>query len=448
MENRKVDFDKAVKLALLALIAIFMTLVVIGIFRPAAKAGGGMAMPSRGGVGAVAGVAGSGRPAGSGGQGVMSAGSGSQSASPAVPGRAQSAEGSSAAPASGAEDRRAAAGQDLAGQVAPATGRTRPAAETGTGDRAAGFAANGGGSAPTGGAAPGAKGAVSAGQGALPTGAGGNGSVAAGSVAANAVTVSVADLAPASISRTIRLNGDVVSRSEISVFPDTSGKLVKYEVGVGARVAKGDIIARIDPSKPGSAYTESPVRSPIEGTVISLPFVPGQTVSVSSGIAVVGSLDNLQIVTFVPEKYVAVLRAGLPASVTLAPYPDSRLAAAVTQVSPVIDPTSRTVELRLSVRDPDSLLKSGMFAVITLVTQSRSGAMVVPNSAIRDYNADKVVYAVDGEGIARRRIVVPGLSNDTETELLSGVAFGERVIVSGSVSEGTPVRIAASGGAQ
>ncbi len=288
-------------------------------------------------------------------------------------------------------------------------------------------------------AAPGG-GAASASGSAAPGGPGDAARAPSGSV--SAVTVSAMELQPSTIRTAIRLNGDVVSPSQISVYPDTSGRLVRYQASVGDRVSKGDVLAWIDPSKPGASYAESPVRSPIEGTVISLPLAAGQSVSVSSAIAAVGSLRNLEILTYVPEKYVAVLKTGLPASVTLAPYPGKALQAAVTQVSPVIDPASRTVELTLSAADGEGLLRAGMFAVITLVTRERTGIIAVPNGAIRDYNNEKVVYAVDAAGVARRKAVQTGLANDTETEILSGVSFGDRVIVSGSVSEGTPVRIA------
>ena len=175
------------------------------------------------------------------------------------------------------------------------------------------------GAAGAAGAGPGATGAAGA-SAAAPAGAPSGGSARGVMGGGAAITVEAVTLKPASIQTSIRLNGDVSAKSQISVYPDTSGKLVRYEASVGSRVNKGDVIAYVDPSKPGASYVASPVRAPIAGTVISLSQDSGGTVSVSTPIATVGALSDLEIVTYVPEKYVAVVHAGLQAWVSLASY--------------------------------------------------------------------------------------------------------------------------------
>jgi len=294
--------------------------------------------------------------------------------------------------------------------------------------------------------APGAPGAASAagapGARAAASGAASTPGERPARLADNAITVEAVTLAPQTLTKSIKINGDVVSRSQVSVFADTPGKLTGYEVSVGSVVEKGAVVAYVDPSKPGSAYAASPVRASIAGTVISLPRIIGENVSLSVPVAVIGDLESPEIITYVSEKYSAVLKNGLPAQVSLVPFPDERFDASVIQISPVVDASSRTVEVRLSVRDPRLRLKPGMFAVITLVTQDVRNAKVVPKTAVRTYNADYVVYVADRGNKARRRTVTTGLSNDTSVQLVTGVEFGDRVIVSGSVSEGTAVRVA------
>ncbi len=274
----------------------------------------------------------------------------------------------------------------------------------------------------------------------------GNAAAMAPSGNAGVVTVEAITLEPKTIKQTIRINGDVVSRSRIVLYADTSGKLVSYQVGVGANVAKGDVVAFVDPSRPGAAYATSPVRSTISGTVISLPYNVGDTVSPSSPVASVGKLDDLEIVSHVPEKYSGVLRKGLSAEASLVAWPNERFSAEVTSVSPVVDSESRTVEIRLRVGAGLDRFKHGMFAVVTLVTRESRAAMVVPRSAVRTYNRESVVYVVTEAGLARRVPVTLGLANDVETELTGGVSFGDSVIASGSLSEGTPVRVARAEG--
>ncbi len=256
------------------------------------------------------------------------------------------------------------------------------------------------------------------------------------------LTVGALRAEPASLIQTIRLNGDVSSKSKLSLFADTAGKLVSYEAGIGSEVHRGDVVAWVDPSRPGAPYAVSPVRSTIKGTVIDLPYTVGETVSTSSPVAVVGTLNDLQIITHVPEKYISILGTGLSAEVSLVSYPGEVFPAVVTMVSPVVDTASRTVEIRLDVTDTGGHLRHGMFAVIVLVTREVHDTIVVPKTAVRTYNQQNVVYVIDDDKIARRTIVETGLSNDTEIELVSGVSFGDLIVASGAVSDGSPVRIA------
>lgn len=272
------------------------------------------------------------------------------------------------------------------------------------------------------------------------SGAGGKSTKPAGNGAV--LTVGAVQAEPSSLIQTIRLNGDVSSRSNISLYADTVGKLVSCEAVVGSFVRRGSIVARVDPSRPGAPYAVSPVRSTIDGTITDLPYTVGETVSTSSPVAVVSTLDDLQIITHVPEKYIAVLKTGLSAEVSLVSYPGETFPARISMVSPVVDSNSRTVEIRLDIDDPNQRLRHGMFAVIILVIRQVQDTIVVPKTAVRTYNQENIVYVIDEEGFVRRTVVQTGLANDTYIQLVTGVSFGDSIVASGAVSDGSPVRIA------
>ena len=190
------------------------------------------------------------------------------------------------------------------------------------------------------------------------------------------ITVNAWTVAPETMVQTVKLNGDVSSKSEISLYADTSGKLVSYTVSVGSAVKRGDVVAYIDPSKPGAPYSVNPVRSTIDGTVISLPYTLGDTLSSSSPVATVGNLDDLQIIAYASEKYASVLRTGATADVVLAAYPERTFRAFVSQVSPVVDVSSRSIEIRLDISPARREVKPGMFASVTLVARRITGAKI------------------------------------------------------------------------
>ncbi len=125
----------------------------------------------------------------------------------------------------------------------------------------------------------------------------------------------------AEIKEFIKVNGDITAENSVEIYPDTSGTLVKRYVTIGDYVSKGDVIAKIDPSKPGTVYEASPVESTITGTVTRLPGSIGDTMSTSSSIAEVGDLSRLQIETFIPEKEITWIKTGLEALLNLRLFP-------------------------------------------------------------------------------------------------------------------------------
>lgn len=68
----------------------------------------------------------------------------------------------------------------------------------------------------------------------------------------------------------LTMNGNVQSNNTISVYPENAGKILRVFVTLGSTVRRGDQIALIDPSSPGSYYAASPVVAPISGTITSL----------------------------------------------------------------------------------------------------------------------------------------------------------------------------------
>jgi len=144
----------------------------------------------------------------------------------------------------------------------------------------------------------------------------------------------------------------------------------------------------------------------------------------------------------VAEKYSAYLRRGLPAVVSFAAAPGETFDASVTSVSPVVNKSNRTIETELALAVLDARIKPGMFADVDLVIRERQDTFVLPKGAVKNYNDQQVVYVVDANDIARRITVTTGLSNDSEVEVGSGLAAGDRVVTAGAVTDGSPVRLA------
>jgi multidrug efflux pump subunit AcrA (membrane-fusion protein) len=274
-------------------------------------------------------------------------------------------------------------------------------------------------------------------------GAPANGGASRGGVAA--ITVTAKTLQAETLRQRVALNGNVSSRTEVGIYPNTGGKVTSLSKQVGDTVRRGEVIAMVDPSRPGTAYAMSPVTATVSGTIIELPVNPGETVTTGTSVATIGSLDNLIVTIYVAEKYSAYLTTGLTAFVTLAADPDTEHSARVTQVKPVVNSKNRTIETTLTMDKAVPGMRPGMFAEVSLIIREEPNTLVVPKAAITAYNDSQVVYVAEASGretLARRVPVTLGLTNDTEYQVISGLSFGDKVITAGAVTDGSNVRIA------
>ena len=248
------------------------------------------------------------------------------------------------------------------------------------------------------------------------------------------------------------VNGEIVSARQAEVFPEAAGRLVAVHAALGSYVRAGDIIAEVDPSRPGADFMNSPVIAPISGIVSRTPLSVGMTVGPNSSITVISANGNLEISARIPEREVAGLVPGLKAQVSLQAFPGESFAATVTRVSPVLDSASRTKLINLHF-DPlpngahDPRINAGMFARIRINTHSYSDVLAVPAEALVSGRGADAVYVAgfDAAGlpVAHRREVERGPSHQGWTEIKAGLNEGETVIVQGQqlLSGGERVRI-------
>ncbi|NLJ47791.1 MAG: efflux RND transporter periplasmic adaptor subunit [Treponema sp.] len=237
-------------------------------------------------------------------------------------------------------------------------------------------------------------------------------------------------------------NGDVVSDSAVKVYHYISGRLVSLKVPLGGRVSKGEVLAEVDPSTPGSSFSLNPVLAPISGTVLSLPAAVGSSVGSGTAVAEIGVLEDVQVEARIPERFVGVLRTGLTASVALEAYPKVTFPASVVRVSPIVDPVSRTKTVRLAFDRPDGRINPGMFARIRLNTLAYPDRLIVREDAVRTDSEGTFVFVVRPDSTVEKRRVARGVAVDGTAEIVSGLAEGETVVVEGAavLSDGAAVR--------
>ncbi|SUY01614.1 copper/silver efflux system membrane fusion protein CusB [Citrobacter koseri] len=111
-------------------------------------------------------------------------------------------------------------------------------------------------------------------------------------------------------------------------------------------------------------------------------------------------------------------------------WPDKRFTISKWAILPSVDATTRTLQLRLQVDNPDEALKPGMNAYLKLKTQSEP-MLLIPSKALIDNGTEQRVIAVDNDGRFVPKQVSVFHESQGVTAIRAGLAEGEKVVSSG-----------------
>jgi RND family efflux transporter MFP subunit len=185
----------------------------------------------------------------------------------------------------------------------------------------------------------------------------------------------------------------------------------------------------------------SDVRAPRPGVVNTRSVETGQFVKEGDVLATLADTSRLRLRFKVSDAESLRAREGDTVQFRVAALGDELFPARLYHVSDVADPATRQVEILAWVKNP-GVLKPGFFAEVTLSTESKKGALVVPEGAIQASERGFITYAVE-DGKARMKPIQIGLRTGTGVvEILSGLAAGQTVVVEGSdrLADGLPVQ--------
>jgi cobalt-zinc-cadmium efflux system membrane fusion protein len=211
-----------------------------------------------------------------------------------------------------------------------------------------------------------------------------------------------------------------------------------------AELARARERARLFRGGGGSgSVQELTLRSPLEGEVIARNLTPGMEVAgqaaggTSPELFTVGDVDRVWALADAFEMDLQKIKPGAPVSVRVVAWPDRVFNGKVDWISKALDPASRSVHIRAVLDNAGRELLPEMIASVAIRTQART-ALAVPRTALLRLGEQTVVLVQTGtteNGLFRfeeRRVRVEADDADPVV-ILSGVARGERVVVSGGL---------------
>jgi cobalt-zinc-cadmium efflux system membrane fusion protein len=180
---------------------------------------------------------------------------------------------------------------------------------------------------------------------------------------------------------------------------------------------------------------DTPINSPIGGTVVQRKVGPGQFIGsgASDPVFVIGDLSTVWLTAFVRESEAADVKVGQEIDFTVLALPGRTFKTNIDYVSAAIDPSSRRLLVRASIDNKEGLFKPEMFASVTIYAGANHTSVGVPKQALI-YEGDRVrLWAARDDRSIELREVQTGLTNGNLVEVRSNLKAGERVITKGSL---------------
>ncbi|MCP2019578.1 UNVERIFIED_ORG: membrane fusion protein (multidrug efflux system) [Pseudomonas reinekei] len=209
-----------------------------------------------------------------------------------------------------------------------------------------------------------------------------------------------------------------------------------------------------------AALGKKSIVAPFSGTIGIRHVDVGDYLASGTMIATLQDLSSLYVDFFVPEQSVPKIALGQPVQVIVAAYPNQEYPGTISAINPKVENSTRNVQVRATLANPDGKLMPGMFANLQVLLPDPQPRIVVPESAITYTLYGNSVYVAvqkkaedgspvkDDKGqpvlIAERRFVETGERRDGQVMIIKGVQSGEKVVTAGQLKLDNGSRIAIS----
>lgn len=172
-----------------------------------------------------------------------------------------------------------------------------------------------------------------------------------------------------------------------------------------------------------------PLYAPESGAIVSRNAFPGQHVTADTDLYTLADLTHVWVMADVFEPDAPRIHIGQSAQVTLQGTGAS-FTAKVSFLQPQIDPTTRTLKIRLELDNPGMRLRPDMFVEVDF-SAGAERRLTVPAEAVLDAGATKTVFLDRGNGFFEPREVETGERSGERVEVRKGLAAGDRIVTSG-----------------
>jgi len=234
-----------------------------------------------------------------------------------------------------------------------------------------------------------------------------------------------------------RSNYEKVRTQQETAEAQANAARQQYEAALnGARQAWGGVEgsqAAVEAAKAllaqaEKALADTTIRAPFDGFISDRPIAVGEYVALTNKIATIVKIGTMKLELQTPEQRASQVKTGMIVNARIAAWPDRVFTGKVTAVNPSVNPASRIFLVEARFDNPKAELRPGMFSTARILLPGGENAVFVPKTAVqRDKTTDSYQSFVIENGVARLRVVVPGVSEGDQVRIVSGLSGNETV---------------------
>ncbi|NOR17718.1 efflux RND transporter periplasmic adaptor subunit [candidate division WOR-3 bacterium] len=240
------------------------------------------------------------------------------------------------------------------------------------------------------------------------------------------IPVEVVPASKGTVRSTCEVLGTIKANKTAQVFPETSGRVTRIFVKEGSYVYKNSNLMAIRNESIGFEYEEGYIKSPISGNVGKILVDVGSMIKPQTSVALIVEYSKVKVEFNLSEVRGGAISKSQKVDIEIDALPGQLFEGKVSEISPVIDPMTRTISAKAVINNPKKILRPGMTARITINLGEKDNVIAIPKHALLDS-----YLFVTADSTAERRDVVVGLIGDENVEILQGLSQGEPVIVIG-----------------
>jgi|APThiThiocy_ev2_2_1041544.scaffolds.fasta_scaffold04276_11 Cu(I)/Ag(I) efflux system membrane fusion protein len=170
-------------------------------------------------------------------------------------------------------------------------------------------------------------------------------------------------------------------------------------------------------------------RAPRDGIVLQRNAVEGMKAAPGDVLFRLADISTVWVVADVPEYQLGAVKVGAAVTIRLRGRPGQTFSGRVALIYPQVAADTRTTKVRIEIPNPDGILLPDMYADVEIASGSGGQVVAVPDNAVIDTGSRQVVIVDKGDGRFEPRQVQVGQQGGGFTEIRSGIAAGDKIVV-------------------